>query len=77
MPRSVYDYPIYMSVPSKLSMRWDGRRLEDGQVWRSLNFAVLIKTKNKSSFYSMGNTYMETPNYFKAFFPAATGEFTF
>ncbi len=69
VPRRVYGYPIYMSVPAKLTVRWDGRVLEDGRVWRSLSFAVLIKSKNKADFYSKGNTYIETPNRLKQLYP--------
>jgi hypothetical protein len=69
VPRRVFGYPIYMSVPSKLTLRWDGRLLRDGRVWRSLSFAVLVKTKNKSDFYSKGNMYIETPNRFRQLYP--------
>lgn len=69
MPRRVFGYPIYMSVPAKLTLRWDGRLLRDGRVWRSLSFAVLVKTKNKSDFFSKGNTYIETPNRFRQLYP--------
>ena len=47
------------------------------RVWRSLSFAVLIKTKNRSDFYSKGNTYLETPNTFKRLYPSVTGQFVF
>lgn len=75
VPRRVYGYPIYMSVPARLTLRWDGRELESGRVWRSLSFAVLIKTKNKSDFYSKNNIYMETPNQLRKLYPAE--QFTF
>ena len=77
VPRRVYGYPIYVSVPTKLTLRWDGRRLPDGRVWRSLSFALLVKTKNKSSFYSRGNTYFETPNRLKELYPTVTGDWKF
>lgn len=77
VPRRVYGYPIYMSVPAKLTLRWDGRSLESGRVWRSLSFAVLIKTKNKADFYSRGNVYFETPNRLRQLYPAVTGQFKF
>lgn len=53
---------MYMRVPARLEVSWDGRRLESGKVRRSLSFAVLIQTKNMADFCSMGNTYLETPN---------------
>jgi hypothetical protein len=77
VPRRVYGYPIYMSMPTKATVRWDGRELDDGRVWRSLSLAVLIKTKNKSDFYSKGNTYFETPNRLRQLYPEVSGEFTF
>lgn len=77
VPRRVYGFPIYMCVPARVEVRWDGRRLENGRVWRSLSFAVLLKTKNKSDFYSPGNTYIETPNRLRELYPEVTGEFKF
>jgi hypothetical protein len=77
VPRRVYSYQVYMSVPANLTLRWDGRRMDDGRVWRSLSFAVLIKTKNRSNFYSKGNTYIETPNRLKQLYPEVDGQFRF
>lgn len=78
VPRRVYGFPLYMSVPTKLTLRWDGRALENGRVWRSLSFAVLVKTKNRSDFYSQGNVYMETPARFKQLYPGVSpGELNF
>lgn len=76
VPRRVYEHPIYMAVPTKLQLKWDARMVGD-RVWRSLSFALLIKTKNRSDFYSKGNTYLETPNRFKSLYPSVTGQFTF
>jgi hypothetical protein len=76
VPKRVFSYPVYASLPAKLTLRWDGRMVGD-RVWRSLAFAYLIKTKNKSSFYSKGNVYMETPNVFRRLYPSVTGEFKF
>ena len=78
VPRKLFDYDIYMSIPSRMLIRWDAR-LVNGEVHRSLSFAVLIKTKNRSDFYSAGNTYAETPNEFLKLYPkaAGTGQFKF
>lgn len=76
VPRRVYGYPVYMSVPTKLQLKWDARNVGN-RVWRSLSFALLVKTKNRSDFFSKGNTYLETPNTFKRLYPAVTGQFTF
>lgn len=76
VPRKVFEYPVYMSVPPKLTLKWDARNV-NGAVWRSMSFAVLIKTKNKSDFYSQGNTYIETPNVFRRLYPEVTGQFSF
>jgi hypothetical protein len=77
VPRRVYAYHIYMSMPTNMTVPWDGRLLDDGRVWRSLSFAVLIKTRNRSDYYSKGNHYIETPNRLKQLFPEVMGEFTF
>lgn len=76
VPRRVYGYHIYMSVPARLQLRWDGKLVND-PVWRSLSFALLVKTKNRADFYSKGNTYIETPNAFRRLYPTVTGRFSF
>jgi hypothetical protein len=76
VPRRVYEYPIYVSVPTELKLRWDARTVNN-RVWRSMSFAVLVKTKNRSDFYSKGNVYFETPNSFKRLYPSVTGDFKF
>lgn len=77
VPRRVYEYPIFMSVPTKLMLRYDARNVNN-RVWRSLSFAVLVKAKNKADFYSKGNTYAETPASFKRLYPnVAPTEFKF
>lgn len=76
VPRRLFGYPVYISVPARLSLRWDAR-LVQGHVWRSLSFALLVKTRNKSSFYSKGNVYCETPNAFLRLYPAANGKLQF
>jgi hypothetical protein len=76
VPKRVYAYPVYISIPTKLTINWDARLVGD-RVWRSMSFAFLIKTKNKSDFYSKGNTYMETPNVFRRLYPSVSGQFSF
>src|SRR5688572_10959321 len=58
VPHKLFNFPIYVSVPSRMELKWDARRLEDGRVWRTLSFAMLVKTKNRSNFYSIANTYL-------------------
>jgi hypothetical protein len=77
VPRQLWTYPIFASVPPRLMVRWDARRMPDGKIWRSLSAAILVKTKNRSDFYSMGNTYIETPKNFKRLFPEVSGQFVF
>jgi hypothetical protein len=76
VPRKVFGYPVYASLPSRLSLRWDCR-IVNGKPWRSLSFALLLKTKNKADFYSQGNVYAETPNKFRQLYPSVTGAFKF
>jgi hypothetical protein len=76
VPKRLFSYPIFVSLPAKLTLKWDGRMVND-RVWRSLSFAFLIKTKNKSAFYSKGNVYMETPNQLKKLYPDVTNQFSF
>jgi hypothetical protein len=74
-PRRIFEYDLFMAMPSRMLLRWDARAVE-GKVLRSLSFAVLIKTKNKSDFYSAGNLYSETPNEFLKLYPNANGSGT-
>ncbi len=60
VPKRLFGYPIYVAVPPRTILRWDVREV-DGRAWRSMSFAMLIKTRNRSSFYSKGNVYAETP----------------
>gem|GEM_PF-2638293 len=76
VPKRLFGYPIYVSIPPRVTLRWDARMVND-RVWRSLSFALLIKTKNKADFYSHGNVYAETPLNFKRLYPGVIGEFKF
>lgn len=76
VPKKLFHYPIYVSIPPRLMLRWDCRTV-NGRAWRSLSFALLIKTKNDSKFFSAGNVYMETPNKFREYYPSVTGQFSF
>lgn len=69
IPARVFDYDLFMSVPPALRLRWDLRVGDDGQTARSLSYAVLIKSKNRSDWYSFGVTYAETPNRFRELYP--------
>ena len=68
VPRRVFHYNLFMAVPPSLKLRWDARVWEKG-IDRSLAYGLLIKTKNRSDYYSAGNTYVETPNRFRGLFP--------
>ena len=78
IPKRLFKYQVFVSVPPRLTLRWDAHESE-GYTYRSLSFALLIKTRNKSSFYSKNNHYIETPNKFRELYPAVTGthKFTF
>lgn len=69
VPARVFNYDLFMSVPQALRLRWDVRSDGNGALSRSLSYAVLIKTKNRSDWYSYGVTYAETPNRFRELFP--------
>ena len=74
MPKRVFGYQIYMSVPPRLQLRWDARALPDGRIWRSMCLALLIKTRNRADFYSKDNTYCETVNSVRKLYPAVAPE---
>lgn len=61
VPKKVFDYPIFASIPANFTLRWDAHP-HGGQIERSLSYLLHIKSRNKAEFFSRGNTYMETPN---------------
>lgn len=61
LPQKLFDYPLFVSIPPFFTMRWDARQ-HGGRTMRSLSYLLFIKARNKASFNSVGNTYMETPN---------------
>lgn len=69
IPQRVFGYDLFMSVPPILRLRW-GARIIDGETVRSLAYALLVKTKNRSDFHSFGVTYAETPNCFRDRYPS-------
>jgi len=66
VPHMVFGYPVLVSIPPRLLLRWDAR-WHEGKIYRSLSFALLIKTRNKAEFSAAGNIYMETPNKFQSY----------
>ena len=40
-PRRVFDYDFFMSVPSRMNLRWDAREHDD-RIERSMSFAVAL-----------------------------------
>ena len=75
-PKRVFNYDLFIQVPPIMKMRW-GARLSEGRITRSLAFALLIKSKNRSDFYSARNTYCETPNRFRDLYPNVDLELNF
>lgn len=71
-PARLFHYPIFVAIPPHARLRWDARPKGDGEMTRTLAHSMLIKARNRSDFYSMGNTYCETPNDFRALFPDCT-----
>lgn len=70
IPARVFDYDLFMCVPPALRLRWDVRPGDNGHMVRSLSYAALIKSKNRSDWFSQGVTYAETPNRFRELFPS-------
>jgi hypothetical protein len=67
-------HPVLVSIPPRLLLRWDAR-WHEGKIYRSLSFALLIKTRNKAEFADVGNIYMETPITFHELYPQSKQEF--
>lgn len=76
VPARVFDYELFIQIPAIYRMRWDARRTQDGVV-RSLVFPIALWTKNRSSYYSAGVTYAETPNRFRTMYPGVNAPLYF
>lgn len=76
VPKRLFKYPIFVSIPPRLTVKWDAQFMGDKLV-RSLLFAILIKSANRSDFYSKGNVYLETPNRVRALYPHVELDFSF
>lgn len=68
VPTRLFHYPIFVSIPPMCKVRWNAR-VVDGKTTRTLTYSLLVKARNRSDFFSFGNTYCETPNDFRALFP--------
>lgn len=68
VPKRVFDYDLFMSVPPRMRLHWDAR-VVDGVMKRSMSYILLIKTKNRSDWFSAGVTYCETQRKINDLFP--------
>lgn len=68
VPKRLFDYPIFVAIPPRLTVKWDAQFMGDKLV-RSLLFAILVKARNKATWFSKGNVYMETPNVLRDLYP--------
>lgn len=76
VPKKLFNYPIYVSIPAELKLTLSGQKT--GKTVRdSFTFAILIKCQDKADQYTTTNTYMETPAKFKVLFPALVEQFKF
>lgn len=69
VPTRIGDLKLFMQIPPYLSLRFETQRDRNGAHQSSLMFGLLIKTANRSDFFSAGNTYCLPPNKFRRFFP--------
>ena len=76
VPKQLFNFPIFVSIPPRLTLRWDARTVGESVV-RTMSFAMFVKMKNKADFYSKGNTYVSTPNEFLRLYPGVAGRFKF
>lgn len=75
VPVRLFDYPVFVSAPQRMSLKWDAHRWA-GKVVRNLTFVLFVKTANKAEFFSKGNIYMETPNKLRELYPHLTLDLT-
>ena len=77
IPTRMFDYDIFLQIPPVYRLRWDARRGGDGVEVRSLVYPLSVFTRNRSSYYSAGVTYVETPNRFRELFPGVKPNLSF
>lgn len=68
VPTRIFDYDLFIAIPPEYRLRWDMRRTPGGNI-RSLVYPVTIWTQNRSSNFTPGVTYAETPNRFRTLYP--------
>lgn len=73
VPRKLFNYPIFISMPTNMHLKM-GTQLQGDGVRDSFTFALLVKCKNKSDFYTPESVYMETPANLKKLFPSILNE---
>jgi hypothetical protein len=76
VPTRLFDYDMFLHIPPVYRCRWDARH-SDGRLIRSLVFPINVWTRNRSSHYSAGATYAETPNRFKDLYPGVKPQLHF
>lgn len=70
VPVRAFNYNVFMSVPQALRLRWDARvHPVSKKLVRSLSYALLVKTMNRSDQHSPHITYVETFNRFRDMYP--------
>lgn len=64
IPSRVFGLDVFMAVPPNMRLKWDvhARR---GAMIRSMSYALLIKTRSRSDWYSANVDMCETPNKLK------------
>jgi hypothetical protein len=71
VPKKLFSYPIYISLPVNMLMRV-GTQMQSGGVRQTFTFAMLFKCKDKAERYTPENFYVETPANLKKLFPIIT-----
>lgn len=71
IPKRLFGYDAFVSVPPKQRVHWDAQP-QRGGIKRSMGFQILIKVRTKADFYSKGVTAVETPKSFRALYPEVT-----
>lgn len=68
VPKRLFHYPAFISIPPFVKIRSDARDTPQG-VQRSLSYGVVIRTRNRADNVSAGVVYLATPNDFRNTFP--------
>lgn len=76
-PVRLWEYPIYLAIPTRQTVALDVKQLADGSLAEGVSFALLAKMQTHGEGHTAGSTCIASPKKFKALFPQVIQTFGF